>query len=427
MGAPFRKTDPQSRKFLLAELKRIGRQERTPNEQMIASFVQCEKAQKASQVVASVLGRHRYNETSDPNAERLASLAAMTVARQSPGLVLPFLTSIPTSFTYTKGDDNILTLARSLVELGLGTAELWERHNANTSAFIRDSIGAWLSEIGADEMNGETDVDLAIFDALENEAKPTDGRLYILLDTPDGCGFIAVGDELELLEKEHVGLGRAFYLVLLGTMNQWMDVYDAERTRYFLDNWKESIEQDIEGEGEYVPEELFAEYLKAHDIDFPDLDAAIPECAKNVGRKEYRSARALLQKHRKGRYAKWIEPLLTMDAVKQRKSTQDPRDFEGNWDDGPLPTWVLAFDHHDPISQAFDEEATGMNECSHAPTWIAAFNPADKKDVRRVLERVRGFVMVNRQIVKLSKLFDKRRKSLGHIHQPQIHGQLRAA
>lgn len=71
MGAPFRKTDPQSRKFLLAELKRIGRQERTPNEQMIASFVQCEKAQKASQVVASVLGRHRYNETSIPTPSAL--------------------------------------------------------------------------------------------------------------------------------------------------------------------------------------------------------------------------------------------------------------------------------------------------------------------------------------------------------------------
>ena len=55
MGAPFRKTDPQSRKYLLAELNRIGRQVRTPNEQMIASFVQCEKAQKASKVVAAVL------------------------------------------------------------------------------------------------------------------------------------------------------------------------------------------------------------------------------------------------------------------------------------------------------------------------------------------------------------------------------------
>jgi hypothetical protein len=71
MGAPFRKTDPLSRKFLLAELKRIGRQERTPNEQMIASFVQCEKAQKASQVVASVLSRHRYNERPIPTPSAL--------------------------------------------------------------------------------------------------------------------------------------------------------------------------------------------------------------------------------------------------------------------------------------------------------------------------------------------------------------------
>ena len=370
------------------------------------------------------IGPTPISRTLDPNAERLASLAAMTVARQTPGLVLPFINTVPTSITYTKGEDKTLTLARTLVELGLGSAELWKRFNGNISRFIRDSIDAWLSDIGADELKNEVEVDLAIFDQLEGENKPPKDRLYALLDTPDGCGFIAVGEELELLEKEHVGLGRAFYLVLLGTMNQWMDVYDAERTRYFLDNWKESIEQDIEGD---ITEEAFAQYLKEHDIDFPDLDAAIPECAKNVGRKEYRSARALLQKHRNGRYAMWIEPLLTMDAVKQRKSTQDPRDFEGNWDDGPLPTWVLAFGHHDPISQAFDEEATGMNECSHAPTWIATFNPADKQDVRRVLDRIEGFVQVNRQIVKLSKMFEERRKPVGHTRQSQLHGQLRAA
>ena len=63
MAPAFRKSDPKTRKFLLAELQRICRQERTPNEQMIASFVQCEKAQKASKVVASVLGRHRDNDT----------------------------------------------------------------------------------------------------------------------------------------------------------------------------------------------------------------------------------------------------------------------------------------------------------------------------------------------------------------------------
>ena len=374
------------------------------------------------------VGPTQIQRTADPNAERLASLAAMTMTRQTPGLVLPFVNTVPTSFTYTKGEDKTLTLARTLVDLGLGSPELWKRFNGNISRFIRDSISAWLSDIGADEMNNEVDVDLAVFDQLEgySDSNAPEGSLYALLDTPDGCGFISVGDELYLLEKEHVGLGRAFYLVLLGTMNQWMDVYDAERTRYYLDNWKESIEQDIDMSGE-ITEEAFQQYLKERDIDFPDLDSAIPECAKNLMRKEYRSSLALLRKHRSGRYAEWIEPLLTMDAVKQPKSSQDPRDFEGNWDDGPLPTWVLAFRHHDPITQAFDEEAAGMNECSHAPTWIATFNPADKTDVRRILDRVEGFVQVNRQIVKLSKMFEARREPVGNPRKSQLHGQLRAA
>ena len=374
------------------------------------------------------VGPTQIQRTADPNAERLASLAAMTMTRQTPGLVLPFVNTVPTSFTYTKGEDKTLTLARTLVDLGLGSPELWKRFNGNISRFIRDSISAWLSDIGADEMNNEVDVDLAVFDQLEgySDSNAPEGSLYALLDTPDGCGFISVGDELDLLEKEHVGLGRAFYVVLLGTMNQWMDVYDSERTRYYLDNWKESIEQDIDMSGE-ITEEAFQQYLKERDIDFPDLDSAIPECAKNLMRKEYRSSRALLRKHRSGRYAEWIELLLTMDAVKQPKSSQDPRDFEGNWDDGPLPTWVLAFRHHDPITQAFDEEAAGMNECSHAPTWIATFNPADKQDVKRILDRVEGFVQVNRQIVKLSKMFEARREPVGNPRKSQLHGQLRAA
>jgi hypothetical protein len=371
------------------------------------------------------VGPTQIQRTADPNAERLASLAAMTVARQTPGLVLPFINTVPTSFTYTKGEDKTLTLARTLVELGLGSAELWKRFNGNISRFIRDSISAWLSDIGAEELKGEVDVDLAIFDQLEGESNSPDGRLYALLETPDGCGFIAVGEELELLEKEHVGLGRAFYHVLISTMIRWMDVYDAERTRYFLDGWKESIEMDMDDGGE-ITEEAFAQYIKDREIDFPDIEAIIPGFAKNLKRNEYPSARALLQKHRNGPYAEWIESLLAMAAVKQ-PAAQNPRDFRDNWDSEPLPTWVVAFSRHDAITQAFDEEATGMNECSHAPTWIATFNPADKQEVRGVLGRVESFVQVNRQIVKLSKMFEERRKLVGHTRQSQLHGQFRAA
>src|ERR1039457_5965760 len=110
------------------------------------------------------VGTTQVQRAADPNAERLASLAAMTMARQTPGLVLPFINTVPTSFTYTKGEDKTLTLARTLVEMGLGSVELWKRFNGNISRFIRDSISAWLSDIGADEMNNEVDVDLAVFE-----------------------------------------------------------------------------------------------------------------------------------------------------------------------------------------------------------------------------------------------------------------------
>jgi hypothetical protein len=364
----------------------------------------------------------------DPNAERLASLAAMTMARQMPGLVLPAFRTVPVSYTYTQGTDTALTLAKTLVQLGLGTPELWKRHNCNVSRFIKDSLNLWLSEVGADEMKGEVDVDLAVIDELDGDSEPHPDGLYMLLDTSDGCGFMTIGAEVELLEAEHPGLGRAFYLVLMGTMNQWMDVYDTERARYFVDGWKESIEQDIECDGD-VTQEAFDQYLKERDIDFPDLDGAVPDCLKKLTHKEYRSARTLLKKHSDGPYAQWIEPLLVMDAVKQRKDEQSYRDLEqsGCWDDGPLPTWVLAFKQHDPITQAFDDQAAGFNECSHAPTWITRFDPADKKVVKEALDRVEGFVMVNRQIVKINKLFENRRQAVGNSNQSQLHGQLRAA
>lgn len=35
------------------------------------------------------------------DADRLASLAALTLSRQAPGLILPAIAEIPTSYTYT--------------------------------------------------------------------------------------------------------------------------------------------------------------------------------------------------------------------------------------------------------------------------------------------------------------------------------------
>jgi hypothetical protein len=61
MPRPLRAVNWQSRKFLLAEFNRLCRQERTPNEQMIERFLQCEQAQTASRIVASVSGANKHH------------------------------------------------------------------------------------------------------------------------------------------------------------------------------------------------------------------------------------------------------------------------------------------------------------------------------------------------------------------------------
>jgi hypothetical protein len=349
----------------------------------------------------------------------------MTMARQTPGLVLPSISQIPTSYTHTEGADSTLALARSLVKLDIGSRGLWERHNGNFSLFIRSSMNQWLGDIGALKLRGSVDIDLAVVDDLQGVGPKEKGNLFILLETSDGCGFLRIGKELDLLEKEQAGLGRAFYIVLMQTMNSWVDVYDLKNAEFYVERWKESIEMDIEGE------ESFEDHCRTNGITFPDLASVTPACAKDVSffKESRRLNRSidLLKKYRGGKYAEWIEPVLTMVALRKPKRGLDYQEIDGVWDDGPLPNWIVAFEAHDPITQAFDDESQSMNEATHAPTWIDSFDPTDANDVKKVLDYVQNFVMVNQQIVKLAKCFEKRSKISGSTHKSEFDDELRAA
>jgi hypothetical protein len=352
------------------------------------------------------------------------------MARQNPGLVLPSISQIPTSYTHTTGENSTLALARSLVKLDIGSRGLWERHNGNLSLFIRSSLNEWLKYIGASQLQGSVDIDLAIVDDLQGVKPKDSGNLFILLETSDGCGFLQIGKQLELLEKEQVGLGRAFYIVLTLTMNSWVDVYDVNNAESYLDNRKNSIELDMD---EDMTDESFQKHCQANDISFPDIAEATPACARGISlfkesRRRNRSIK-LLEKHRGGKYAEWIEPVLAMASLRKPQCGQNYQDidFEGIWDEGPLPNWVVAFESHDPITQAFDDEGQSMNEYMHAPTWIDSFDPTDANDVKKVLNYVRNFVMVNQQIVKLSQCFEDWSKNSGSTDRSEFDDELRTA
>ena len=365
--------------------------------------------------------------TDPSDAGRLASLAALTLASQTPCLVLPIITSVPISYTHTQGGDTALVLASSLVRLGLGSPELWRRHHANPSLFVRSALNEWLEGLGATALDENISIDFAIMDDLDG-VRPEHGKLFIFLETSDGCGFLALGKALERLEEEETGLGRSFYIVLSRAMNQWMYIYDVARTEYFLDQWKESIEMDIEdGDGSEASFEL---YCKENDVSFPDLVAATPPCVRDINfHKESRRIRRhidLLNRHRQGKYAAWVEPVLAIAAMTKPKQCLHSQEIDGIWDDEALPNWVMAFEPHDPITQAFDEERQHMYESSHAPTWIDAFDPSNVTDVRRVLSHVQHMVQINRHLVDLGRSLE-RSSDLASTDQSQFNHELRAA
>ncbi len=125
-------------------------------------------------------------------------------------------------------------------------------------------------------------------------------------------------------------------------------------------------------------------------------------------------------------HARIIEPLVAMIAVPKPQRGFDTQQLDGGWDDEPLPNWVFAFEPHDPITQAFDEERQYMYESSQAPTRIESFDPCDANDVRRVLLHVRNMIRINLSLADLAKSLE-RSSDLAGTDQSEFHLELRTA
>jgi len=305
---------------------------------------------------------------------------------------------------------------------------MWQQHNADPSLLIRSAINEWLQSLGAADLVNDVSIDLAIVDELDDGTQQDKEKLFILFETSDGCGFLFVGKALTLLEEEQPGLGRSFYIVLSTVMNRWMEIYDISRAEYFYERWKESIEMDIEDcDGSEV---AFQKYCQNNDVHIPDLVAATPLCIREINfHKELKRLKQhihILRQYRAGKYGEWIERVLTIARFLKPEPDMNHREVDGIWDDGPLPNWALAFQPHDPITQAFDEEAQSMYESSHAPAWIAPFDPRDVSDVRRVLTHIQRLVAINQKLVVLSKALERSTPIAG-TDQSEFNQELRTA
>jgi hypothetical protein len=224
------------------------------------------------------------------------------------------------------------------------------------------------------------------------------------------------------MEKHASGLGADFYTVFCSTLYRWMRIYDHTDAEMFVERWTESIDYDPSSEGMTLEE-----YCVANEIYIPDVEGSIPHPVKNSkGRAE--TAVRRLRKHADGRFGEAVKSLLDMWSIRPQINTKKAAarlDFE--WDDAPLPTWVVFFDENDAVNQCFDEEAAAYYECSHEPTWFHVFDVTDTAALRQVLKEVERFVRVIQGLVRLNELFRKGEATDERLRERRIRGQLRAA
>jgi hypothetical protein len=347
----------------------------------------------------------------------------MNLSQQSPGLVLPRLGGVPTSYSLTHGDDTAFVLADSLTKLGLGSIEIWNGVNGNPSVFVRESINAWLGSLGAEKLADVAQFYFGITDEIDEIEAADVPRVFALIEV-EKCGAIQVGRLLDALETEELGLGGAFYMVLMHSLNRWVRTYDLFDAEMWLDYLKEGIESEIDPDSNLTLEQ----HCKAQGITLPDLDKDIPSYIPRSGHsfKKRDGFLSLLKKHRTGRYGSVIERVLTMAAIKPR-SAHPLFQRKRYWDDQPLPSWLVFFQRGDTITQAFDEASNSMHESSHESTWITVLNPSDVNALRTTLEEVKKFVDINLQMRELVKESEKLEKQHASIRQRRIDNQLLAA
>jgi hypothetical protein len=380
------------------------------------------RGKKTLQPACLSIVREARIEANPSNPERTAALAAMSLSQQSPGLVLPRLGGVPTSYSLTQGDDTAFVLADNLTKLGLGSIEIWNRVNGNPTLFVRESINAWLGSIGAEKLTDVANFYFGITGEIDVIEAADEPRVFGLIEVEE-CGAIQVGRLLDALEAEEAGLGAAFYMVLMRSLNHWARTYDMHEAEMWLDYLREGIESEADPDSNLTLEQQ----CEAQGITLPDLDRDIPAyIPRGYGSKKRDGFMSLLKKHRTGRHGAIVQRVLTMAAIKPR-STHPLFQKEQYWDDQPLPSWLVFFRRGDTITQAFDEAASSMHESSHEPTWITAFNPSDVKALRTTLEEVEKFVRLNLDMMELVKECERLEKQHASIGQRRIDNQLLAA
>jgi hypothetical protein len=107
------------------------------------------------------------------------------------GVVLPQLAGIEPELQWVSDDRPLVSLAKSLVELGIADPQDWSRCDENPSKYVVETTRRWIEKHGARQIRRRFDLHLTIADAIlaYRDRKAQEHTLLLIVD-PDSAGYL---------------------------------------------------------------------------------------------------------------------------------------------------------------------------------------------------------------------------------------------
>jgi len=294
------------------------------------------------------------------------------------GVVLPRLAGTGLELQWVSDDRPLVTLAKSLVELGIADPDDWSRCDKVPSKYVLETTRRWIDKHGARQIRRRFDLHLTITDTIlaYPDRDAVEDKLFLIID-PESAGYVVLQPSIELLESVQPRLPASLFHSLIGSINRWMRTYDyrdAEEHVELLREWAGSEDNP-------------------DDYEFPDVEGCTPKSLKTPALGIH-GIRKLLTATADPAIRRMLEPMLLLNAVakryRRRKITEQVQE-ELNDCNPPLPCLLAVFSEHDAVEGCFDEESQTAYEMEPQPNLIIPMDIKNKDSVMSAFESLRGF------------------------------------
>ena len=340
----------------------------------------------------STTRRGRQNAAHDA-AGTAAATGVMTLAPAF-SQALPSLVGVRTDYTHEANRELLFSFCAALVHEGLGGWETWKQAQDSAIRFAQNAMASGIGKERDALLTRNVEYHLLVTNAPERygeDAQLGSGKLAVQIEC-GGSGYLKIGPAIEAMEAEADGLGAAFYWRLTHALYKVMRLYNHDDALMYEEQMREwAAQDDEENQGQY---------------EFPEVEKALPECIRTTLKRDYREGkmqdRALLRRHRNGRFKDWIDRLRRIEQL-ARLPLKQSREYleEGYYDQPPLPCLLVCFKEQDAIVACFDEESQSMLEATSEPALCTIFSPADQAEVSNSVRIVARYIEINAELFSL--------------------------